>query len=171
MRETGYSSKGRGSSAEGACAFPWAPCLYAPSSAKHRRGREEKVYVPFQRIRVPPLVTPSRSVTARSPRPGGHTLRGRSSAAASLAAHPSSLARLSSFAVVSPSFSLVPSSTPNLACDAHDVTTTRCMEPNRENATWTHDLSSRVARYLFHRESTDAVAISFAKPRVPRSSR
>lgn len=69
------TSKGRGSSAEGACAFPWAPCLYAPSSAKHRRGREEKVYVPFQRIRVPSLVTPSRSVTARSPRPGGHTPR------------------------------------------------------------------------------------------------
>lgn len=70
------SSKGRGSLAKGACAFPWAPCLYAPSSVKRGARRERGVYVPFQRIRVPPLVTPSRSVTARfSVHSAGHAPR------------------------------------------------------------------------------------------------
>lgn len=33
--------------AKGACAFPWTPCIYAPSSAKRR------VYIPFQRTGPP----------------------------------------------------------------------------------------------------------------------
>lgn len=40
-------SKGRGSSAEGACAFPWAPCLYAPSSCKTPTGKRGEGVCPI----------------------------------------------------------------------------------------------------------------------------
>lgn len=39
--------RARGFFPKGACAFPWAPCLYAPSSTK------KGVYIPFQRTGSP----------------------------------------------------------------------------------------------------------------------